>query len=250
MTAEYNANLSGQVALITGAGHRLGRAMAQQLHRAGADIIIHYRQSREGAEALATELNEARADSATSLAADLLDGEQIRSLAELASGWKGRLDILINNASSFYPTPVEQLDAAAFDDLIGSNLRAPALLTTALAPALKQSGGCVINLIDIHHQRPMPGFAAYNAAKSGLAGLTRSLALELAPEVRVNGIAPGAILWPEGESDEHQQKILQKIPLARCGRPEDIAQTALFLATAPYISGQIIAVDGGRSLNI
>jgi pteridine reductase len=240
-----------RVALLTGAAHRLGAATARHFHRRGFRVAIHYHRSEEAARALAAELCQQRADSALALRAALGDVTALEAMArDLLDHW-GRLDVLVNNASGFYPTPLGTVDEPQWNDLMDSNLKGPFFLSQACLPALRENGGCIINMVDIHGQRPLAGHSVYCIAKAGLAMLTESLAREAAPEVRVNGIAPGAILWPQatatnGEPDK--QEILGKVPLGRCGEPADIARTAWFLATeAPYISGQIIAVDGGRS---
>ena len=245
-----NASLHGQVVLITGAARRVGAEIARTLHAAGADILIHYRSSAAAAIALADEFNHVRAHSAAIHAAHLSNAEAPEKLVAAALLEFGRLDILINNASSFYPTPVGQITLPQWDDLIGSNLKAPLFLSQAAAPSLKKQHGLIINMIDIHALRPLKGHAVYSTAKAGLAMLTRALARELGPDVRVNGIAPGPVLWPEGEMDaDLKREIIDKTALKRHGTPQDIARTALFLARdAPYITGQIIAVDGGRSI--
>ncbi len=241
-----------QVALITGAAHRLGAATARYFHQRGFRVAIHYNNSRDAARALAAELCQQRADSAVALGAALGDSAALATLArQLLDHW-GRLDVLINNASQFCPTPVGQVDEAQWNALMDSNLKGPFFLSQACLPALRANSGCIINLVDIHAQRPLAGHSVYCTAKAGLAMLTQSLAREASPEVRVNGISPGAILWPEGETApgaSDKQQILARVPLGRCGEPDDIARTAWFLATeSPYISGQIIAVDGGRSV--
>lgn len=240
------------VALITGAGRRIGAAMAKTLHTAGYRILVHYRQSASDAEALVTALNNERADSAHALCADLTDIAAVQTLAQQAQDHWGRLDVLINNASSFYPTLVGEITAEHWQDLFASNAQAPLFLSQALAPALKQQRGCIINIADIHALKPLKGYTTYCMAKAANTMLTQSLARELAPEVRVNSIAPGAILWPENEAeidDNTKQQMLDEIPLQRTGTEADIARTALFLIQqADYITGQIIAVDGGRSL--
>lgn len=244
------ASLHGQVVLITGAARRVGAEIARTLHAAGANILIHYRSSAAAAIALADEFNLVRAHSAAIHAAHLSNAEAPEKLVAAALLEFGRLDILINNASSFYPTPVGQITLPQWDDLIGSNLKAPLFLSQAAAPSLKKQHGLIINMIDIHALRPLKGHAVYSTAKAGLAMLTRALARELGPDVRVNGIAPGPVLWPEGEMDaDLKREIIDKTALKRHGTPQDIARTALFLARdAPYITGQIIAVDGGRSI--
>jgi len=251
MTASITSSgLRDQCVLITGGARRVGAAIVRCLHGAGAHIVVHYRSSRAAAAALAAELNESRPGSVSLVAADLLQPEAPDALVGASLCAYGRLDILINNASSFHPTPVGKITLADWDDLIGSNLKAPLFLSQAAAPYLRTNRGLIINLVDIHGLRPLKAHPVYSAAKAGLAMLTRSLARELGPEVRVNGIAPGPVLWPEGEMDESlQREIIEKTALKRYGTPEDIARTALFLATdAPFITGQIIAVDGGRSI--
>jgi pteridine reductase len=249
-SAAKNSPLRDQVVLITGGSRRVGAEIARTLHAAGANILIHYRSSAAAAIALADEFNKARAHSAAIHAAHLLNPEAPDRLVAAALLEFGRLDILINNASSFYPTPVGQITQPQWDDLIGSNLKAPLFLSQAAAPSLRAQRGLIINMIDIHALRPLKAHPVYCSAKAGLAMLTRSLARELGPEVRVNGIAPGPVLWPDGGMDESlKQEIIAKTALKRHGSPEDIARTALFLAKdAPYITGQIIAVDGGRSI--
>ena len=243
-------NLNGKVALITGAARRIGAAIATTLHRNGANIAVHYRKSSADAEALVDRLNAERPDSAALFQADLNDTEALPSLVEKVIAWHGTLDVLVNNASSFYPTPPGEITQAHWDDLVGSNLKAPLFLSQAALPALRESRGAIINLIDIHAQRPLRNHAVYGSAKAGLAMLTRSLAKDLAPEIRVNGISPGAILWPDdGMDDATKEIILGQIPLARPGQPEDIAGCVLYLVRdATYVTGQIIAVDGGRSI--
>ena len=238
------------MALITGAARRIGAAIATTLHRSGANIAVHYRKSSADAEALAERLNTERPDSAALFQADLNDIEALPSLVEKVVAWHGTLDFLVNNASSFYPTPPGEITQAHWDDLVGSNLKAPLFLSQAALPALREAGGAIINLIDVHAQRPLRNHAVYGSAKAGLAMLTRSLAKDLAPEVRVNGVSPGAILWPEnGMDDATRETILKQVPLARPGRPEDIAGCVLYLVRdATYVTGQIIAVDGGRSI--
>lgn len=239
-------------ALITGAAARLGRAIARELHR-DHRVIIHYRSSAVAAQRLADELNSARPDSAVALHSDLAGAADCARLAEQALKQWGGVDILVNNASAFFPTPVGSATEEHWDQLVGSNLKAPFFLSQALAESLARDNGCIVNMADIHAERPMPHHPIYCAAKAGLVMLTKSLALELAPKVRVNAVAPGAILWPEQETvdDSAKAKILERIPLARTGDAGDIARTVRFLVCdAPYISGQVIAVDGGRNLNI
>ena len=236
--------------LITGGARRVGAAILRTLHAAGAAVVLHHRTSAAAAAALAAELNAVRAGSVALQAADLLDADSPRLLVDAALREFGRLDILVNNASSFYPTPVGQITAAHWEDLMGSNLKAPLFLSQAAAPSLRERRGLIINIVDIHGLRPLKGYAVYSAAKAGLAMLTRALARELGPDIRVNGIAPGPVLWPEGDMESSlQREIVAKTALKRQGQPTDIARTALFLAKdAPYITGQIIAVDGGRSI--
>jgi pteridine reductase len=240
------------VALITGAARRIGASIAQSLHRSGFNIVLHYRSSAAEAEQLCAALNRQRPDSAVCVQADLLRSERLPALIDRSLEKWRRLDALVNNASSFYPTPVDSIDEAAWDDLMGSNLKAPLFLSQAAAPHLKKTGGCIVNIVDVHAERPMRKYVVYSAAKAGLAALTRSLARELAPEVRVNGVAPGSILWPEHEMpQEDRESILQRIPLQRAGTPEDIALAVKFLLLeAPYVTGHILPVDGGRSLFI
>ncbi len=248
-----------KVALVTGAAKRIGAEIARQLHGAGFNLIIHYNNSQASAQAIIDELNNKRENSAVGLPANLNDHIQVINLArQSATQWQ-RLDLLVNNASSFYPTPIEQATADDWDNLINSNLKAPFFLAQALAPVLKQHRGCIINIADIYAQRPLKNHSIYSIAKAGNVMLTKSLAQELAPEVRVNGIAPGAILWPEDHykktedqlADANKEKMLAQIPLQQRGQVQDIAKTILFLAKdAPYITGQIIVVDGGRSITI
>ncbi|GAA5525766.1 3-oxoacyl-[acyl-carrier-protein] reductase FabG [Microbulbifer aestuariivivens] len=240
-------------ALITGAAARLGRAIARELHR-DHRVIIHYRHSATAAQRLAQELNQLRPDSAAALQSDLDCAAGCEQLAQQARDLWGGVDVLVNNASSFYPTPIGSASEKDWDQLLDSNLKAPFFLSQALAPSLVERSGCIVNMIDIHAERPMPRHTIYCTAKAGLAMLTKSLALELAPRVRVNGVAPGAILWPEQQtgdagSEENKARTLSRIPLARTGSEADITRTVRFLVDEPsYISGQIIAVDGGRSL--
>jgi pteridine reductase len=247
---EQAGSLTGKTVLITGGARRVGAAIARQLHGAGANLAIHYRNSANDAKALAVDLNAARANSAVTVQADLLDVEKLPDLVAFAASRFGGLDVLVNNASTFYPTPVGKITPAHWDDLLGSNLKAPLFLSQAAAPTLKKSGGLILNIVDIHAMRPLRDHTVYCAAKAGLHMLTRSLAKELGPEIRVNGISPGPVLWPEhGGDDRMREKIIQRTILQRMGTPEDIARTALFFAaSAPFITGQILAVDGGRSV--
>jgi pteridine reductase len=245
-----NTSLRDQVVLITGGARRVGAEIACTLHAAGANILIHYRSSAAAAISLADQFNQARPHSAAIQAAHLSNADAPEKLVAATLLEFGRLDILINNASSFYPTPVGRITQQQWDDLIGSNLKAPLFLSQAAAPSLRAQQGLIINMIDIHALRPLKAHPVYSVAKAGLAMLTRALARELGPEIRVNGIAPGPVLWPEGDMDERlKDEIIGKTALKRHGTPRDIARTALFLARdAPYITGQIIAVDGGRSI--
>jgi pteridine reductase len=251
MAASIEAtSLRDHVVLITGGARRVGAEIARTLHAAGANIFLHYRSSAVEAAALSEEFNRARAGSAATASANLLDARAPDELVAAALARVGRLDILINNASNFYPTPVGKITVAAWDDLIGINLRAPAFLAQAAAESLVRQRGLILNVIDIHGIRPLKGYPVYSAAKAGLAMLTRSLARELGPDVRVNGIAPGPVMWPEKDMDEAlRREIVDRTALKRHGSPQDVARTALFLAKdAPYVTGQIIAVDGGRSV--
>ena len=245
-----STSLAGKTVLITGGARRVGAEIARTLHGAGANLVIHYRKSSGAAEALQAELNASRAKSAAIVQADLLNAENLPELSGFAVERFGALDVLINNASTFYPTPVGKITPAAFDDLLGTNLRAPLFLSQAAAPALRKSGGLIINIVDIHALRPLRDYTVYCTAKAGLHMLTRSLAKELGPEIRVNGISPGPVLWPEGQGDtSKREKIIERTILRRMGTPADIARTALFFAAqAPFITGQVLAVDGGRSV--
>jgi pteridine reductase len=248
--SETTDSLQGKWALITGAGKRIGRVIAQRLHAAGAGIAVHYFRSSETADVLVAELNAEREGSALAVGADIRQVAGLDKLVADVVAETGRLDILINNASSFYATKLGEIGEPEWNDLVDTNLKAPLFLAQAALPHLRAAQGTIVNMIDIHARRPLRDFHIYGAAKAGLAMLTRSLARDLAPEVRVNGIAPGAILWPdEGMSDQVKQNIIGKIPLGRPGEPDDIASAVLFLVRdAHYITGQIIAVDGGRSI--
>jgi len=242
--------LDGKRALITGAGKRIGAAITERLHKAGCSLAIHYRSSTADAKELCNRLNDSRPGSAEIFRADLNDTAGLNGFMGAVIEWGGGLDILINNASSFYPTPIGSITEAQWDDLFGSNLKAPLFLSQVAWPHLKSSQGVIINMLDIHSRRPLRDHPVYASAKAGLAALTRSLAKDMAPEVRVNGIAPGAILWPEeGMNEPIKNNILRQIPLGRPGDPYDIADCVLYLARdAAYVTGQIIAVDGGRSI--
>jgi pteridine reductase len=243
--------LSDKVVLITGAARRVGATIARKLHAAGATVVIHYHRSAEQAQALAAELNSARPSSVTPLGGDLLDLRVLDSLVEATLARHGHLDILVNNASTFYPTPVGEITEAQWDDLMGTNLKAPLFLSQAAAPHLKAREGLILNIADIHGIRPLRHHTVYSPAKAGLIMLTQALARELAPHVRVNAIAPGPVEFPEkGLTDAMKQAIIEKTLLKRRGSPEDIARAALYFASeAPYVTGQVLAVDGGRSAN-
>ena len=243
--------LADKVVLITGAAHRVGAAVAEFLHGHGASIALHYRASRTPAEELAARLLARRPDSVRLFQADLLDLQALGRLAAGAIAAWGRLDVLVNNASTFYPTPVDEATEDHWNDLLGTNLKAPFFLSRACAPELRRRGGCIVNMVDIHAERPLRGHPVYSIAKAGAVMLTRALAAELGPEVRVNAVAPGAILWPEQGLDEAtRRRIVERTFLKRQGSPLDIARAIRFLiADADYMSGQVLTVDGGRSLN-
>jgi len=241
--------LAGKVALITGAAQRIGAEIARTLHQAGMDLVLHYYRSARAADELKRELESERSESVGLVQGDLHDTRALARLVDAATDQFGRLDLLVNNASTFYPTPLGEVSEAQWDDLMGTNLKAPFFLAQAAAQALRRTSGCIVNLVDIHGERPLKDHPVYSMAKSGNAMMVRSLARELGPEVRVNGVAPGAILWPEqGLSETAQHEILDRTALKRPGAPADIARTVLFLVRdAPYITGQVITVDGGRS---
>ena len=242
-------SLDGKLALVTGSARRIGATIVRTLHADGARVAIHYRGSAAEATALAAELNGARSDSAATFQADLVDTAALPALAERVLDWAGGIDILVNNASSFYPTPIGEITEDAWDDLVGSNLKGPLFLSQACLPALRKARGVIINLVDIHCQRPLRNHHVYSPAIAGLTMLTRALAKDLGPEIRVNGVSPGASLWPsDGMTADVKKSILEQIPLDRAGSPADIAGCVLYLVRdATYVSGQIIAVDGGRS---
>jgi len=243
-------SLTGKTALITGAAHRIGAQILRTLHAEGMNVALHYRSSAAAAQALGAELEARRADSVLLLQADLQKVGDFPAILKLVCERFGGLDLLVNNASSFYATPLGEASEAQWEDLIGSNLKAPFFLSQAAAPRLRERAGSIVNLVDIYSERPLKGHPIYSAAKAGNAMLVKALARELGPAVRVNGVSPGAILWPEqGMTQEQRAQILERTALKRAGSPEDIARTVLFLVRdAPYITGQIIAVDGGRSL--
>jgi len=247
-----NDSLEGKVALVTGGARRVGAAIARRLHGAGAKVLLHYRDSDADAAKLEAELNAARARSAAKVRAELLAPVAPRALVGAALESFGRLDLLVNNASAFFPVAVGAMEPSHWEELIGSNLRAPLFIAQEAAPELAKNEGSIVNIVDIHAERPLKGYAIYTIAKAGLAALTRSLALELAPRVRVNGVSPGAIAWPEDGQfpDAERARILATTPLGRAGSPDDVARAVHFLACSPYVTGQILAVDGGRSIFI
>ena len=250
---DRNVDISGRrVALVTGAAARIGAAVAAELHVRGCDLVLHYNSNRAGADEQAERLNAARPGSVVVAGADLSQDGEIEALAERVRTEYGRLDVLVNNASRFYPTRVGETRAWQWDDLLNSNLRGPWFLAQALLGELRTAGGSIVNIIDVHAERPMPGHAVYCISKAGLAMMTRALARELGPAVRVNGVSPGAILWPEAEpGTAEKHSILKRTALGRLGEPADIAGAVAYLALdAPYVTGQILAVDGGRTLNI
>ncbi len=245
------APLNDKTVLVTGGARRVGAAICRRLHAAGANMVVHCNRSQRDAQTLVHELNGLRSGSAVLVQADLLEAGAPAALVKRTVSAYGGVDVLVNNASSFYATPLGQIDAKAWDDLMGTNLRAPLFLSQAAAPELRRARGCIVNIIDIHAERPLADHMVYTVAKGGLMALTRSLALELGPDVRVNGVSPGAILWPEGpewQNEADRQGILERSVLKRRGEPDDIAGAVEFLANAPYVTGQIIAVDGGRSI--
>lgn len=243
------ASLGGKVVLVTGAARRVGAAIARCLHAEGASVVIHYHRSKQEAIELKEDLEQTRPDSARLVAGALSAMTAKRIVSEAIAAF-GRLDALVNNASGFYPTPILEVTETQWDDLINSNLKAPFFLAQAAATELRARSGAIVNLVDIHANRPLKNYPVYSIAKAGLAMMTRVLARELAPEVRVNGVAPGTILWPEHPmSDAIKEQILARVPQRREGSPEDLARAVrFFLRDAPYVSGQILAVDGGRSV--
>ena len=240
------------IALVTGAARRIGACIAETLHQRDCDVILHYHRSGDAANKLAQKLNAVRPDSATMVQADLSQSAEIDRLAGEVKARTGQLDLLVNNASRFFPTTVGTTTMAQWEELMHSNLRGPYFLTQALVPQLATAGGSVVNLLDVHAVRPMRKHAVYCMAKAGLQMMTLAMARDLGPQIRVNGVAPGAILWPEqGSTSRERQNILKNTVLGKAGRPEDIASAVVYLGLdAPYVTGEVLAVDGGRSLNI
>jgi pteridine reductase len=245
-------NTARPVALITGAAKRVGRVIARTLHAAGYDLVLHYRNSRAEMDVLCADLESARAGSTCVIQAELADIEQLPRMIEACAAGFGRLDALINNASAFYATPVGSVTSAQWDELFASNAKAPFFLAQAAAALLKSTQGCIVNMVDIYAERPLPRHPVYSMAKAALAMMTQALAKELGPEVRVNGIAPGAVLWPEsGKEYVDKQDLIGRSALKRAGTPEDVAAAVLFLIRdAGFTTGQILKVDGGRALLI
>lgn len=243
-------NVAAKNVLITGAAKRIGAACARLLHSEGCNVFLHYRSSATEAQQLCDELNQQRSDSGRIMQADLLNMAELKAVARAASLAWGGIDVLVNNASSFYPTAMTDVSEQQWDELLGSNLKAPFFLAQALAKTLVDNKGCIVNIVDIHAERGLSGYPVYSISKAGLAAMTKVLAKELGPEVRVNGVAPGAILWPDNDlSESAKVEILQRVALKRSGEPFDIARAVLFLIKdADYITGQILTVDGGRTL--
>ena len=254
MTQAAIQPLAGKVALVTGGAKRVGAAICRRLHAQGANVMLHHRVSVTEARALQHSLNTERADSVALIQADLLNSASLPDLVKTTVEQFGSLDVLINNASSFFPTPIGEIGEKEWDDLIGTNLKAPLFLSQAAAVELKKRHGCIVNIVDIHAEFQMKNYVVYTVAKGGLLALTRSLARELGPEVRVNGVAPGTILWPEDDTwsdDLSRQRIINQAALKRVGEPDDIAKAVEFLVTsAPYVTGHVITVDGGRSITL
>ena len=248
-----DGSLTGKVVLVTGAARRVGAAIAHRLHAAGANLMLHYRGAETDAQALQAELNAVRTSSVALVQADLLNAAGLAEIVKNTLARFERIDALVNNASTFYPTPMGEITPAQWDDLLGSNLKAPLFLAQAAAPHLKKTGGSIVNIADIHAERPLKNYVVYSIAKAGLVGLTRTLARELGPEVRVNAVAPGPILWPEDNAFDavSRQRIISQTLLKRVGEPDDIGRAVYyFIAEAPYVTGQVLAVDGGRSVNL
>lgn len=239
-----------KTALITGAAHRIGAEICSNLHRAGYRVAVHYNNSRDQAHKLTDSLNAERPDSAIAIRGDLTTPDFAAQLiAALDAKWQ-RLDLLVNNASVYQPSDPAVPDHQAWDVIIATNLRAPYMLSTVAVPLLRENGGAIVNLTDIYALRPQSGYAVYCASKAGLVGLTKALALDLAPHIRVNGVSPGPILWAEGDDPNHREDVMRKTPLGRLGATTDIASAVCYLADAPYVTGQILEVDGGRSIFI
>lgn len=249
-----NSSLQDKVVLITGGAKRVGASICRLLHGGGAKLMIHYRNSVGEARALQSELNLQRPNSAAIIQGDLLNLAVLPSLIQETVSHFGQLDVLINNASSYYATEIGEIGDEQWEDLIGSNLKAPLFLAQAAAHELRKQQGCIINITDMHVERPKKGYVVYSVAKAGLVTLTKSLAQELGPEVRVNAVAPGPVLWPEDnpQFDEvYRQRVISQTLLKRIGECDDVAKAVRFLIQdAPFITGQVIAVDGGRSLNL
>lgn len=249
-----NSSLADKVVLITGGARRVGASISRLLHAGGANLMMHYRSSAAEARALQAELNLQRPNSVAIIQGDLLNLPVLPSLVQETISHFGRLDVLINNASSYYATEIGEIDEEHWEDLIGSNLRAPLFLSQAAAPELRKQHGCIINITDMHAERPKKGYIIYSVAKAGLVTLTKSLAQELSPEVRVNAVAPGPVMWPENnpQFDEvYRQRVISQTLLKRIGEGDDVAKAVRFLIQdAPFITGQVIAVDGGRYLNL
>lgn len=247
-------NLQDKVVLITGGAKRVGAAICRLLHARGANLMIHYRSSAGEARALQAELNLQRPGSAAIIQGDLHNLHKLAALVQGTVQRFGRLDALVNNASTYYPTEIGGISEKQWDDLIGINMKAPLFLSQAAAVELGKHQGCIVNITDMHVERPKKGYVVYSAAKAGLVTLTRSLAHELGPEVRVNAVAPGPVLWPEDnpQFDEvYRHRVISQTLLKRVGEPDDVAKAVGFLiADAPFITGQVIAVDGGRSINL
>jgi len=246
--------MHGKVVLITGGAKRVGAAIGRLLHASGANLMIHYRSSVDEARALQDELHALRPDSVALIQADLLDVSGLPSLINQTVASFGGLDVLVNNASSFYPTPIGTITMKDWDNLMGSNLIAPMFLSQAAAPELRKRRGCIVNIADIHAERPMKSYVVYSVAKAGVVGLTKSLARELGPHVRVNAVAPGPIMWPEDDpnfDEVSRQRIVSHTILKTAGGPDDIARAVRFFAIdAPYVTGQVLAVDGGRNAKL
>jgi pteridine reductase len=240
---------SRRVALVTGAARRIGAVIARRLHAAGYDVALHARRSRAELAALVEALERARASSTLALEADLGDAGVLPDLVNASVERFGRLDALVNNAAAFYPTPIGTATAAQWDELIGTNARAPFFLAQAAAPHLAATNGAIVNIVDIYAEQPLANHAIYGMSKAALAAMTKALARDLAPDVRVNGVAPGAILWPDaGKSEAAQRAVIERTPLKRTGSPDDIASAVLWLLDAPFVTGEIVRVDGGRHL--